>query len=62
MQIAGTGSGMEIVRLVQTTQEIKKLLELQGEMVVKLIESSRVPGPGDMSVASGLGTVIDIHA
>ena len=44
------------------TKQIKNLMELQGEMVVKLIQSSNVPGPSDLLETPGMGGRLDIHA
>ncbi len=46
---------------VAVVQEMRELLQLQGELVVKLIGSSKVPGPSDIMRLPGLGESVDFH-
>ena len=61
MAIAGISQGSEADQTANIASEVKKLLQLQGELVVKLIESAQVPGPGDRSSVPGLGIRLDVH-
>jgi hypothetical protein len=61
MAIAGIGQGADANPAANVATEVKKLLELQGQLVVKLIESAQVPGPQDQSSIPGLGMRIDLH-
>lgn len=51
-----------VTRSLLIVKQLKNLMELQGELVVDLIDSSRVPGPDDLSNGNGLGGRLDIHA
>lgn len=62
MEVSGIDavtSGM--VRSLLIVRQLKDLMELQGELVVDLINSSRVPGPVDLSNGNGTGGRLDIH-
>jgi hypothetical protein len=61
MEIVGIGQGSGAEQTGNIATEVKKLLQLQGELVVKLIESAQVPNPGDKSSVPGLGTRLDVH-
>lgn len=61
METAGIGLPADAEQSMILVQQLKRLLELQGELVVKLIESSGVPGPSDTSVVPGMGAGIDVH-
>jgi hypothetical protein len=60
METAAIGQAGETDRTAMVS-EVKKLLELQGELIVELIDSARVPGPSDTSSVMGMGSRIDIH-
>ena len=62
MELAGIGQTAESTQVVHIYQQLKSLLELQGDLVVQLLASAKVPGPADKSISYGLGTRIDIHA
>ena len=51
-----------VTQAALVTKQVKNLIELQGEMVVKLIQSSNVPGPSDLLETPGMGGRLDIHA
>ena len=61
MEIAGIEQSAESSETAHLFKKAKNLLELQGEMVVQLLESAKVPSPADISVIRGLGARIDIH-
>jgi len=61
MEISGIGQSPDIDSSAGAASDVKKLMELQGQMILKLIESARVPGPQDQATVSGLGTRIDLH-
>jgi len=61
MEIAGIGQASDAANAVAVLMEVKKLMELQGELIVKLIESAKVPGPSDRTSVPGLGGRIDFH-
>jgi len=61
METAAIGQMGEVDRTALVAREVRKLLELQGELIVELIESARVPGPSDTSSVQGMGSRIDIH-
>ena len=61
MELAGIGLTAESTQVVHLYRQLKSLMELQGELVVQLLASAKVPGPADKSVSYGLGTRIDIH-
>lgn len=61
MEISGIGQSPDIDSSAGAVSDVKKLLELQGQMILKLIESAQVPGPQDQATVSGLGTRIDLH-
>ncbi len=61
MEIVGMGQGSEVEQTGNIASEVKNLLQLQGELVVKLIESAQVPAPGDRSTVPGLGIRLDVH-
>ena len=48
--------------LVATVSQVKKLMHLQGDMALKLIESAKVPNPQTKSLEPGLGANVDIFA
>lgn len=51
-----------VSQAVLISEQLKNLVELQGELIVELINSSKVPGPSDISTAPGMGVRLDIHA
>jgi len=61
MGLDGIGQSGESTQTGNIFQQVKNLLELQGELIVELLESAKVPGPADTSVSRSLGTRIDIH-
>jgi len=61
METAAIGQVGETDRTAMVASEAKKLLELQGELIVELIDSARVPGPSDTSSVPGMGIRIDLH-
>ena len=61
MELAGIGQTAESTQVVYLYRQLKSLLELQGELVVQLLASAKVPGPADKSESYGLGSRIDIH-
>jgi len=61
VEIGGLGQATEMLRSMAVLNEYRKLLQLQAELVVKLIESARVPGPSDALNLPGLGARIDVH-
>jgi len=61
MELAGIEKSAELSQVVNLYRQLRSLLELQGELVVQLLKSAKVPGPADKSVSYGLGSRIDIH-
>lgn len=61
MEIAGAVQATNISYSTAVLRECRKLLQLQGELVVQLIESARVPAPRDGFQSAGLGEIIDIR-
>ncbi len=57
----GLAQTSELTRTVAVISAYKKLMQLQGELVVKLIESAAVMKPSDTLQTPGLGGRIDIH-
>lgn len=63
MTITGIEAATQgIEKAVLITSQHKKMMELQGEMIVELINSSKVPGPSDLLEIPGMGGRLDIHA
>lgn len=60
METAGIPQSNRLIQTVSVLSEYKKLMELQKEMVVKLIESASVPLPSNNIRLPGLGNRIDI--
>ena len=61
METSGVGQTGETDATALIVRQMRKLLELQGELVVNLIDSAKVPGPQDTSKAHGLGGRVDFH-
>jgi len=61
MQIAGIEQSSEQTYNNAVVRELRKLLELQGDLMVELIDSARVPGPSDGTSVPGKGFHVDIH-
>ena len=61
MDVTGIGQSGLCIETASAQDDIKKLLELQGELIGELLESARIPGPADRSNVSGMGNLIDIH-
>lgn len=61
MEIIGAAQAAEVIYSIAVLNEYRKLLQLQGELVVELIESARVPAPSDGFGGYGLGATIDIR-
>jgi hypothetical protein len=63
MELSGIEAAASAInREIIIARQVRDLIELQGEMVVKLINSSKVPGPSDFSDTPELGGRLDIHA
>lgn len=60
METMGIPQSTQLIQTVSVLSEHKKLMELQKEMVVKLIESASVPPPSNNIRHHGLGNRIDI--
>jgi hypothetical protein len=54
MEINGLQSAGELQRTAIMVNQVRKLMELQGEMVAKLLESARLPGPSETSARTGI--------
>lgn len=61
METAAIGHVGEMDRTAMVVSEVKNFLELQGQLIVELIDSARVPGPSDTSSVPGMGIRIDLH-
>jgi hypothetical protein len=61
MDTSGVQGTTDIQYQVAVVSQYKKLLELKGAMIVKLIESAHVPGPSENISLPGIGAGIDIR-
>ncbi len=61
MELTGIEQGASLERTIAVINQFKKLMQLQGELVVQLIDSAKVPGPQDTSKIRGLGARVDLH-
>lgn len=61
MEISGLQSAGDLQRIVMMVNQTRKLMELQGAMVAKLLESAKVPVPSETNVLTGGEAGIDIR-
>jgi hypothetical protein len=61
MRVSGIEQAAQTLEIAQAQNELKSLMELQGELIVKLIESSKIPGPTDRTTDSEMGKKFDFH-
>jgi len=61
MEISRMQGTTDVQRIVAVVSQSKKLMELQGAMILKLIESAAVPSPSNNISTPGMGTGIDIR-
>jgi hypothetical protein len=62
METSATTVSANILSTSITVSLLKKVMQLQGEMAVTLINSAKVETPSGNSGQFGLGNIIDIFA